>query len=227
MGKSCTTQHFIEKATSVHGDIYDYSEVEYVATEKPVIITCKTHGQFKQRPHDHYAGQGCRKCYVDSQKGWKNAKRLEAKKSGKTFYYGNPCSKGHDGKRYVGNNSCAHCSTAQRKEANKRNHPIRNHRVKKANIYKDDKIISKHLSIIYSVARDIKRATGVDVHVDHIVPIKGDKVCGLHVPWNLRVTTAKYNHFKNNKIDDSEVAEGYQSVLIHESALPWNLRNIL
>ena len=49
----------------------------------------------------------------------------------------------------------------------------------------------------------------------------------FHVPWNLRVTTAKYNHFKNNKIDDSEVAEGYQSVLIHKSALPWNLRNIL
>jgi len=227
MGKPCTTEHFIEKATSVHGDIYDYSEVEYVSTEKPIIITCKTHGQFEQRPHDHYAGQGCRKCYVDSQKGWKASKRLEAKEAGKTFYYGNPCYKGHDGKRYVGNNSCAHCSTAQRKEANKKNHPIRSHRVKNASIFRDNESVCKHLTGIYSVAKEIKNTTGVNVHVDHIVPIKGRTVCGLHVPWNLRITTAKYNNIKQNKIDDCNLALGNQSVLIHESALPWNLRNTL
>ena len=57
------TDLFIKKARDIHGDKYDYSEVEYVNNNTPVRITCIKHGSFIQTPRTHiFRKSGCRKC---------------------------------------------------------------------------------------------------------------------------------------------------------------------
>lgn len=60
--KRDTTESFIVKATSIHGDTYDYSKTVYSGSTDFVRITCKDHGEFEQRARDHLSGNGCPVC---------------------------------------------------------------------------------------------------------------------------------------------------------------------
>jgi hypothetical protein len=62
MPKRLTTREFVEKARAVHGDKYDYSEVEYVNNTTKVKIICPEHGEFWQRPNGHLQQNGCPTC---------------------------------------------------------------------------------------------------------------------------------------------------------------------
>ena len=55
-------EEFIQKANEVHGDKYDYSEVNYVTCDTKVCIICPKHGEFWQTPVSHTQGNGCPKC---------------------------------------------------------------------------------------------------------------------------------------------------------------------
>lgn len=55
---------------------------------------------------------------------------------------------------------------------------------------------------LYRHARQLTKATGERYVVDHIIPLISEEVCGLHVPWNLRVITQDENLKKSNKLVD-------------------------
>ncbi len=64
--KTKSKEQFIEDAKTIHGNIYDYSLVEYNRNDVKVKIICSVHGYFTQRPGDHLQGNGCPVCSGNS-----------------------------------------------------------------------------------------------------------------------------------------------------------------
>ena len=56
------TLEFIKKAKLVHGDRYDYSELEYINSKTKVKIICKEHGAFEVLPSNHLKARNCPTC---------------------------------------------------------------------------------------------------------------------------------------------------------------------
>jgi hypothetical protein len=65
----------------------------------------------------------------------------------------------------------------------------------RANPYPEFNWVNK---FFYQEAKTLEQITGYKWHVDHIVPLQGKTVCGLHVPWNLQTIPANDNLSKSN-----------------------------
>lgn len=63
-----------------------------------------------------------------------------------------------------------------------------------------DKKHEDRIKSIYSACIKISEKTKIPHHVDHIIPLQGVSVCGLHVWWNLRIIPAKDNLSKGNRV---------------------------
>lgn len=57
------------------------------------------------------------------------------------------------------------------------------------------------INAIYREARSLQKSDGIERHVDHIIPLINDLVCGLHVHQNLQILTAAQNIAKRNTFE--------------------------
>ena len=55
-------ENFIEDAVKIHKNKYNYSNSIYLNSNKKIEILCPIHGYFKQTPHYHLSGSGCKLC---------------------------------------------------------------------------------------------------------------------------------------------------------------------
>lgn len=61
-----TYDEFINKANTVHNNLYDYSLVEYKNSHTKITIICQKHGKFEQLPANHLNNKsGCPSCASD------------------------------------------------------------------------------------------------------------------------------------------------------------------
>jgi hypothetical protein len=144
------------------------------------------------------------------------------------YFTGIPCKHGHIDKRLVVNGSCMSCIREKNAEIyesyyrpyvqkNKQKIKETMSRYQKNNkgkvnsrtaeryssrmqrtpkwITKDDRWLMQEA---YLLAQLRENTTGVKWQVDHIIPMRGQNVSGLHVPSNLQVITCFENVAKNN-----------------------------
>jgi len=64
-----TKEEYIERANEIHGNKYDYSNVELNGLHNKIKIICPKHGEFEQLAYDHLNGHGCPSCSVMLSRG--------------------------------------------------------------------------------------------------------------------------------------------------------------
>lgn len=96
------------------------------------------------------------------------------------------------------------CNPKCQKKDEKRRHKTTKSYKKRHRIYKTlrkRQTVKAKLNVNWSEIQEFYDNRPEDCHVDHIIPLNHELVCGLHVPWNFQYLSAEDNIKKSNSFD--------------------------
>lgn len=127
----------------------------------------------------------------DHHRNWRKANPKKAYACSKRWLDAHPETRRAMQRRFWKNNP------AKAREHNARRNAAKAHRTPKW-LTKSDWI---EIKWAYQIAVDRSKETGIPHEVDHIIPLRGKHVSGLHVPQNLQIITMQENVRKHNKFE--------------------------
>ena len=146
----------------------------------------------------------CKECHREKNREWYALNKAKHNKRAAEWRRNNPEKSREINLRHQRSNKQARAeSHAQwaKKNRDKRNATVAKR--KAAKLQATPKWVNwRKVREIYRTARRLQEFTGIPMHVDHIVPLQGETVCGLHWEGNLRVIPASENIAKHNKLVD-------------------------
>lgn len=107
------------------------------------------------------------------------------------------CTKCRETERAFGKRYCEACAKETRREIKRREKALMKDRLKKAMPKWANTFFIQE---IYALARLRTKLFDLIFHVDHIIPLRGKLVCGLHVENNLQILPEKENLRKSNHL---------------------------
>ena len=122
-------------------------------------------------------------------KAWREANKEKIKAYGKAWYEANKEKRKALDKAYKqANKGKVNALTAKRKASKLQRTP--------SWLTKED---LAEIEDIYRTAKRRSEVEGIEYHVDHIIPLQGKNISGLHIPSNLQILRARDNLIKGNK----------------------------